>query len=188
MKKATLYIVAILSLLFVNLTCYTAAEAARVAVVPIQINEKKVERESDFNSYYWDVMIEKFQYPEYELMEDDVIVAAIPEEGLKSFDRNTLVGIAEKIDAEIIVAMKLDEVYEEPIFNFYEPKIGCYMYGEFASFNRLTGKYYYKKIQYRDKIEEMLTLRNDWQQQVFASELKRYINRTIEENKKKSKF
>ncbi len=62
------------------------------------------------------------------------------------------------------------------------------MYGEFASFNRIIGKYYYKKIQYRDRMEEMLTLKTDWQQQVFASELKRYINRTLEDKKKKSKF
>ena len=188
MKKATLFIVAVLSVFFLNLTCNTTAEAARVAVIPIQINEKKVERSGDFNSYYWDIMIEKFQYPEYELMEDDKVVAVIPEEGLQSYDRNTLVSIAEKLDAEIIVAMKLDEVYEEPIFNVYEPKVGCYMYGAFASFNRITGKYYFKKIQYRDRMEEMLTLKNDWQQQVFASELKRYINRTLEDNKKKSKF
>ena len=41
----------------------------------------------------------------------------------------------------------------------------------------------------KDEIEEVLTLRNDWQQQVFASELKRYINRTLEDkaNKKKAK-
>lgn len=189
MKKATLIIVAVLSAFFLNLTCSTAAEAARVAVIPIQVNEKKVERSGDFNSYYWDIMIEKFQYPEYELMEDDKVVAEIPEEGLQSYDRNTLVGLAEKLDAEIIVAMKLDEVYEEPIFNVFEPKVGCYMYGAFASFNRITGKYYFKKIQYRDRMEEMLTLKNDWQQQVFVSELKRYINRTLEDNnKKKSKF
>ena len=188
MKKATLFIVAVLSVFFLNLTCNNAAEAARVAVIPIQINEKKVERASDFNNYYWDIMIEKLKYPDYELMDDDKVLSVIPEEGLKSFDRNTLVDIAEKLDAEIVVAMKLDEVYEEPIFNEYEPRIGCYMYGEFASFNRIIGKYYYKKIQYRDRMEEMLTLRTDWQQQVFASELKRYIYRTLEENKKKSKF
>jgi hypothetical protein len=188
MKKATLFIVAVLSAFFLNLTCNTTAEAARVAVIPIQINEKKVERSGDFNSYYWDVMIEKFQYPEYELMEDDKVVAVIPEEGLQSYDRNTMVGIAGKLDADIIVAMKLDEVSEEPIFNYYEPKVGCYMYGAFASFNRITGKYYFKKIQYRDRIEEMLILKTDWQQQVFASELKRYINRTLEATKKKSKF
>ena len=37
----------------------------------------------------------------------------------------------------------------------------------------------------KDEIEEILTLKNDWQQRVFASEVKRYINRTIEDQMKK---
>ena len=38
---------------------------------------------------------------------------------------------------------------------------------------------------YKDEIEEILTLKNDWQQRVFGSEVKRYINRTIEDQMKK---
>ena len=69
-----------------------------------------------------------------------------------------------------------------------EAMLECFMKGEFASFNRLTGKYYNKKLYYKGEIEEVLTLRTDWQQQVFASEVKRYINRTIEDKKAKTKF
>ena len=59
------------------------------------------------------------------------------------------------------------------------------MKGEFVGYNRITGKYYNKKINYKDKIEEVLTLRNDWQRDVFVAELKRYINRTLEDKKSK---
>ena len=59
------------------------------------------------------------------------------------------------------------------------------MKGEFAGYNRITGKYYHKKMYYKDEIEEILTLKNDWQQNVFASNVKRYVNRVMEDNKKK---
>ena len=66
-----------------------------------------------------------------------------------------------------------------------EPTLEIFMKGEFAGYNRLTGKYFHNKMYFKDEIEEVLTLRTDWQQHVFASELKRYINRTLEDKTKK---
>ena len=185
MRKALFFLVAVFTVFSINISLMGRAEAARVAVVPIEINESKVERFDDFNSYYWDIMIERFPYPEYELLDDEKVMAVIPEKGLASLDKTTLVNIAGKTDAEIVVAMRLDEIEEEPVPSFNEPKLNCVMMGEFASYNRLTGKYYRNKLYYKDKIEEVLVLKNDWQQQVFASELKRYINRTLEDKKSK---
>ena len=184
MKKIFAFIFAVMAVMFMNVPFLGTAEAARVAVVPIQIDETKVERAGDFNSYYWDIMIEKFKYPEYELMDDEKVDAVVPEEGLKSFDKETLKSVAEKLDAEVIVAMKLDHVYERPLNMRREPYLECHMKGEFAGYNRLTEKYYYKKLYYVEEIEEVLTYRTDWQQRAFASNLKRYINRVLEVKKK----
>ena len=187
MKKILSFIFAALAVLFMNVTYTGMAEAARVAVVPIQVNDKLVERSGDFNGYYWDIMIEKFQYPEYELMDDEKVAAVIPEEGLKAYDEATLKDLCDKCDAEVAVAMRLDEINEKPL-NFYrEPTVEIFMKGEFASYNRLTGKFYHKNLYFRDKIEEVLTVKTDWQQKVFASELKRYINRALEDKAKKKK-
>ena len=68
MKKIFAFIFASLAVIFMSVPFGGTAEAARVAVLPIQIDEAQVERASDFYSYYWDVMIEKFKYPDYELM------------------------------------------------------------------------------------------------------------------------
>ncbi len=184
MKKYFLFMTSVLAVLLFNGLLYGTAEAARVAVVPIQIDETKVQRASDFQSYYWDVMIEKFRYPDYELMDDDKVAAVVPEGGLKSYDEATLRDISIKTDAEVVVAMRLDEIKESPLKFRREPTLKCFMKGEFASYNRLTGKYYNKTIHYTGTIEEILTLRTDWQQQAFASELKRSINRTIDTKKK----
>ena len=185
MKRIILFLMMVLTVVFMQVPFFGTAEAARVAVVPIQINEQLVERAADFNGYYWDIMIEKFKYPEYELMDDEKVAAVIPDDGLTSFDQATLTTICEKVDAEIVVAMRLDEIKETPLNFRREPTLETFMKGEFASYNRLTGKYYHKKMYIKGEIEEVLTLRTDWQQQTFASELKRYINRTIEDKEKK---
>ena len=189
MKKLFAFIFAALTVLFMQVPFTGIAEASRVAVVPIQINEKEVQRSGDFNSYYWDIIIEKFKYPEYELMDDEKVAAVIPEEGLKVYDEATLKDICEKCDAEIVVAMRLDEVNEKPLNFFREPMVEIFMKGEFASYNRLTGRFFRNKLYNRDRIEEVLTVKNDWQQRMFASELKRNINRSMENkgNKKKTK-
>ena len=187
MKKIFTFIFAALTVLFIQAPLAGTAEAARVAVVPIQTNEAQVARAADFNGYYWDIMIEKFRYPEYELMDDEKVAAVIPDEGLTSFDQATLTSLCDKVDAEIVVAMRLDEIKEVPLLFRRERALETFMKGEFASYNRITGNYYHKKMYIKGEIEEVLTLRTDWQQQTFASELKRYINRTIEDKAKKKK-
>ena len=173
MKKLFAFIFSILAVLFMQVPLMGTAEAARVAVVPIQVNDQLVERAADFNGYYWDIMIEKFKYPEYELMDDEKVAAVVPDEGLTSYDQATLMAVCDKADAEIVVAMRLDEIAERPINFRREPTLAVFMKGEFASYDRITGKYYHKKLYYNDEILEILTVKNDWQQRVFASELKR---------------
>ena len=171
MKKFVNFIFAILAVLLMNASFSGTAEAARVAVVPIQINDALIERAADFNGYYWDIMIEKFKYPEYELMDDEKVAAVVPDDGLTSFDQATLTTICEKIDAEIVVAMRLDEITESPMNFRREPTLETFMKGEFASYNRLTGKYYHKKMYIKDEIEAVLKLRTDWKQKTFATDL-----------------
>lgn len=115
MKKIFTFIFAALAVMFMNGPLFGTAEAARVAVVPIQINDQLVERAADFNGYYWDIMIDKFKYPDYELMDDEKVAAVIPDEGLTSYDQATLMTICDKVDAEIVVAMRLDEIKETPL-------------------------------------------------------------------------
>ena len=98
MKKLVAFIFVLLAVFFMNAPFAGTAEAARVAVVPIQINDGLVERSADFNGYYWDIMIEKFKYPDYELMDDEKVSAVIPDEGLASYDQATLMSLCEKVD------------------------------------------------------------------------------------------
>ena len=135
MKKLIALIFAALSILIMNVPFAGTAEAARVAVVPIQVNDQLVDRAADFNGYYWDIMIEKFKYPEYELMDDEKVAAVVPDEGLTSYDQATMMSLCEKVDAEVVVAMRLDEIKERPLNFRREPTLEVFMKGEFASYN-----------------------------------------------------
>ena len=185
MKKLLVLLCAVVALLSINMSLTKTGEAASVAVVPIDIDVNKVERASDLNSYYWDLIIDRFRYPDYEVLDDDKVSTVVPEEGLKTFDKASLTAVADKVPAEIVVAMRISEVKETPKDFLREPMVECIMNGELATLNTLTGKYYYKKINYTKDILEMLTVRNDWQQEVFADYLRRGINRTLEERGKK---
>ncbi len=185
MKKMIRCIISLLVAVFMIIPLSATAEAARVAAIPIQINEQQVERATDFVGYYWDVLINKFSYPDYELMEEEKVENQIPEEGLASLDKATLTGLADKLGAEIVVAMKLEKVSERPMSGRNEPTLATFMKGEFALYNSLTGKYYTRQIYHTGQIEEVLTLRTDWQQDVFGAELKRCIYRAMEEKKTK---
>ncbi len=187
MKKLFAFMVALITVIFVNIPFSGTAEAANVAVIPIDIDVDKVARSGDFNGYYWDMIIERFKYPEYELLDDEKVSAVLPEAGLKSFDQASLMDVAEKVSAEVVIAMRITEVKEVPKPFLREPAVQCIMKGELATFNRLTGKYYYKKINYSDQMEEVLTVRTDWQQNAFADFLRRGINRTLEYSNKKMK-
>lgn len=184
MKRISAFIFAAIAVVFLLAPFLGTVEAARVAIAPIEINNDKVARISDFNNYYWDIMIDKFRYPEYDLLDEAKTEAVIPLDGLKAFDQKTLETICDKTDAEIVVAMRLDDVHGKVDRSRREPKTKCYMKGQFAGYNRLTGKYYCKKINYYGEIETVLTLKNDWQQQAFASTLKRCLNQMLETKEK----
>lgn len=186
MKRIFAYVFTALSVLFLQVPFSGTVEAARVVVAPIEINNNKVARAADFNNYYWDIMIDKFRYPEYDLIDEAKTNTVIPLDGLKVFDQKTLANICNQSDAEIVVVMRLDDVHGKVDRTRRNPRTKCYMEGLFAGYNHLTGKYYLKKIHYYDEIETVLTLKNDWQQNAFASTLKRCLNQMLEgkENKK----
>ena len=184
MKRIFAFVFAVLAVLFLQVPFSGTAEAARVAIAPIEINDEKVSRASDFNNYYWDIMIDVFRYPEFDLVDEAKTEAVIPLDGLKNFDRETLETICDKSDAEIVVAMRLEDVHGKVDRSRREPRTRCYMKGLFAGYNRLTGKYYVKKINYYHEIETVLTLKNDWQQSAFTGVLKRCLNQMLETKEK----
>ena len=185
MRKAFLLLCMSLMMIFAHFPFTGVAEASRVAVVPIQFNEKEVERTSDFTSYYWDIMIEMFKYPEYDLLDEEAVSNVLPEQGLSSFDQATLKDIVNKTDSEIVVAMRLDSITIDDDSFAYEPISKVFVKGEYASYNRLTDKYYLKKFNLREEVEPELLFKVDYAQRMFAANLRRCIRKTADMKSKK---
>lgn len=179
MKKIFTFIMALCTIMCLNIPFAGTAEAAKVAIVPIEINADKVERAADFTSYYWDIMINEFTYPDFNLIDDSDMELAVPDGKLKDFSKETLMDVAGKTGADIVVAMRLDKVSDRAMNFKKEPTLSCVMRGEYASYNGVTGKYYSKHINYKEQIEEVLTYRTDWQQKAFARMTRRYVRRTL---------
>ena len=179
MRNVKVLLSMVLAVFLINLPFAGTVEAARVAVLPLQFSDAVTERVNDFTGYYWDIMVEKFQYPEYELMDDEKISEILHDEDLKLYDKPSLADVAERADADIVVVMRLDRLDEESDYFRNEPIVHFRMNGEFASFNRLTGKYYNKKFYEKYDIGDELTLKNDWQQMTFAELTKRYLYRAL---------
>lgn len=185
MKKLLSFVCALLMAMAVNMSHAVTAEAARVAVLPLQFKDLNMERAGDFTTYYWDIMVNKFQYPNYELLDDEKVAAAIPGEELQSFDKASLMDVANRTDADIVVAMRLDDMDEkEDYSSFSEVMKRFRLEGEYAGYNRLTGTFYHKKIYEHYSVEADLTVKNDYQQMTFVDITKRYVYRTLKEKKK----
>lgn len=183
MRKILVSIIALFIFFCLTPSFQGTAEAARVAILPLQVEDTKTERAGDFTSLYWDIMINEFQYPDYELMDDEKVAAVLPEEGLKSFDKESLSKVLKDTNADIVVAMRLDKLEEESDYFRSEPVVHFRMNGEYAAYNRLTGKYYNKKFHEKYDIEDELTLKNDWQLITFTDLTKRYVYRSKKADK-----
>ena len=123
MKKLIAFLCSVLAILFMNVALLGTAEAFSVAVIPIDV-DVKVERAGDFNSYYWDMLIDRFRYPDYELLDDDKVAAVVPETGLKTFDKAALSAVAE-ISRDLTAVLRIGSAGGEitPVHRQHHRKI-----------------------------------------------------------------
>ncbi len=182
MKKLLGLVFAVLAfVLTTGITTVPTAEAARVAVLPLQQDNlvKDEEDTHDYNTLYWDVATDLYKFPSFDLLGDDEIQKALPAEGLKDFSEATLKTFADKTEADLVVAMRLDELTSKGLMARREQTDAINMKGDFASYNRISGKYMHKKIYEQDEVEEVLLVRGDWRGEYFTKLAKRYMERAL---------
>jgi hypothetical protein len=182
MKKLLGIIFALLAFIATSgITTTPAAEAARVAVLPLQQDNliKDEEDTHDYSTYYWDEATDIFKFPAFDLMGDDEVAKALPAEGLKDYSETTLKTIADKLEADIVIAMSLDKLTSSHVFSRREETVREDMRGTFASYNRISGKYLNRKVYVSDEVEEVLLVRGDWRGELFSKIAKRYMQQAI---------
>ncbi len=157
------------------------AEAARVAVLPLQQDNlvRDEEDNRDYSSLYWDVATDLFKFPAFDLLGDDEVAKALPAAGLKDYSEATLKAIADKTESDIVIAMTLSKITSQGLMGRHEATDELVVKGDFASYNRISGKYLHKPINEQNDVEEVLLVRGDWRAELFTKLTKRYMQRSL---------
>ena len=183
MKKLLGLLVTVFALLFTLGPNMNTAEAARVAVLPLQLDNLKQDSEDvgkhDYSSLYWDEATDLFKFPSFDLMGDDEVQKVLPAEGLKDYSQATLKDLANKLECDIVFVMKMDELTSKGQSWLREPTEILFMGGEVAYYNRISGKYKRDKIYEKNEVEEALLVRGDWRAEMFSKVTRRYMQRAM---------
>ena len=183
MKKLLGLLLTVFALMFSFGPDMNTAEAARVAVLPLQMDNLKQDSEDmgkhDYNSLYWDEATDLFKFPSFDLMGDDEVQKALPAEGLKDYSQVTLKSLANKLECDIIFAMQLDEITSTAQSWLREPTEILFMSGKVAYYNRISGKYKLENIYEKNEVEEALLVRGDWRTDLFGKTTRRYMQRAM---------
>lgn len=166
MKKFLNYLFLALVTICFALPLGGKAEAAKVAVVPLANN---VAGDDMAGTIYMQEALALFRYPEFDLLGDDVVIAAVGENGLADYSKASLQKVAQTTGADIVVAMQLDKLDAKRMPQRKEATLKMDLRGKFASLNTITGAYYYKDLRDSRTIEEAVTVRGDWKHEVLQN-------------------
>ena len=166
MKKFLNYLLLALVTICFALPLGGKAEAAKVAVVPLANN---VAGDDMAGTIYMQEALALFRYPEFDLLGDDVVIAAVGENGLADYSKAALQKVAQATGADIVVAMQLDKLEAKRMPQRKEATLKMDLRGKFASLDTLTGAYYYKDLRDSRTIEEAVTVRGDWKHEVLQN-------------------
>ena len=154
---------------------YNEAEAAKVVVLPL-VNNSGSETAGQI---YISGAIQLFDYPEYELLENDATNDAIAAEniGKDGASKDAMVRIAKASGADLVVGMVLDTCEDNPVFPSAERILKLDITGKTYAYSAVNGKFYEHRI-YEDKeIDETLTSRWDWVSEEFGRCVTREMKR-----------
>ena len=179
MKKLCSLLLGVCALFCLTVGLSPKAEAARIAIVPLEQSENiLVKNDLDLSIMYWDIANEVFKFPAFEVVSDRMMEKALPDGGLPDMKKETLERIAKETEADVVIAMRLDRIHEDEDQFLLEPKTKVEIDGEYASINHVTGKYYHARIGYSDIFETATLTRDDWRVNESRNLMRTYMKRT----------
>lgn len=182
MKKMYHYL--LMSLLVLCLTIPAlAAEAASIALLPLINN---VKGDEIANQIFYKSAIGTINAQQgYTIVDNDQITAIIEanKNGNKVPSEAALKKIAKEGKVDIVIAVQLDELHDDPVFPSGERYVKLTMRGKAVAYNALTGKYYQHKIYSDKEIDETLTSRWDWVHEEWGYAVRHEMNRILQVKK-----
>lgn len=160
-----------------------AAEAATVALVPLINN---VQGDEIANQIFYKNAISAINAQQGYTIVDNDHVTAIIEANKNSNNVPTeaaLKKIAKDAPVDIVIAVQLDELHDDPVFPSGERYVKLTMRGKAVAYNALTGKYYQHRIYSDKEIDETLTSRWDWVHEEWGYAVRREMNRILQVKK-----
>ena len=160
-----------------------AVEAASIALVPLINN---VQGDEIANQIFYKRAIATINAQKgFTIVDNDALTAVIEAnvQGKDVPDENTLKKIAKDGKVDIVIAVQLDELHDDPVFPSNERILKLTMRGKAVAYNAITGEYYKHKIYSDKEIDETLTSRWDWVHEEWGYAIRAEMNRILKVKK-----
>ena len=178
MKKIYRYLVLTVLALCLSIPVL-GAEAASIALLPLINN---VQGDEVANQIFYKSAIGAINAQKgFMIVENDALTAVIEanKNGANVPSEAQLAKIAQEGKVDIVIAMQIDELEDNPVFPSGERYVKLTMDGKAVAYNALTGKYYQHRIYSDKEIDETLTSRWDWVHEEWGYAVRREINRIL---------
>lgn len=160
-----------------------AAEAATIALLPLINN---VQGDEIANQVFYKSAIGTINAQKgFTIVENDQLTAVIEANanGNQVPTEAALQNIAKDGKVDMVIAVQLDELHDDPVFPASERILKLTMRGKSVAYNALTGKYYQHKIYSDKEIDETLTSRWDWVHEEWGYAVRAEMNRILKVKK-----
>ena len=182
MKKIYRYLLLTLLALCLSIPAL-GAEAASVALLPLICN---VEGDTVASQVYFKNALNSINAQKgFVLVDNDHLTAAIEADklGREVPDQATLAKIAKDGKVDLVIAMQLDVLNDEAIYDGYDDRLKLDLQGYAVSYNKLTGEYDKHRIFDNKEIPAALASRWDWTHDEWGRNVKREVNRILKVKK-----
>lgn len=179
MRKLLQYFVFAMMTVCFCIPGFSAAEAATVALLPLNNNVEGDELANQV--FYKQAMAVLNSKKGFVMMENDKLTAVIEKETAANTlpDKEALSAIAKDGDVDIVIAMQLDKLEDTVIPSSEENKLQLDLQGYAVAYNRLTGEFYKHRI-YNDRIvPEATTARWDWTHEEWGRSVRLEMDRIL---------
>lgn len=178
MKKVYRYLLMTVLVLCLSLPSI-AAEAASIALLPLINN---VQGDEIANQVFYKSAINAINaQSSYTIVDNDQLTAVIEANanGKNVPSEAALKKIAKDGKVDIVIAVQLDELHDDPVFPSGERYVQLTMRGKAVAYNALADKYYQHQIFSNKEIDETLTSRWDWVHEEWGYAVRHEMNRIL---------
>ena len=180
MKKVLRYLVlTVLSLCF-SLPCFSSAEAASVAILPLINNVEG--GDSLANQVFYKEAINTLKYQKGFVMVENAKLNAAIEAAMITDDvpnKATLAKIARDGGVDIVFCMELDDLEYKNAKRVGEMVYKLDMEGEAVAYNALTDAFYKHEFSSDKEVDSALTARGSWMHDEFGRQVRRELKKAL---------